>query len=244
MRCPYRQTSARCLREPVAVNAWFAMRRMRKICSESSIRICRKAKLFLRDRWDWQGRWPIAFLRSVGNLPRKSPCVIRLWHAGPATPERSGRLNELRALAGTDMIERARRDGIRILDFDPTQMRFDEELAADGQEVPLARISAIDLGNDTPPPKRIMASFTEAICQLLNKINPDGLGETAYHLLSRLGAKQLEVFSRHGEVIAYSRILGGALDGCPLVCKGGSVGSENAILEMLALLTSIRGRNV
>ena len=86
-----------------------------------------------------------------------------------------------------------------------------------------------------------MPSFVDAVADLLKRINPDGLGiiggETAYHVLQRLGARWLEVYRRHAEVIACSRIGGGILDGRPLVCKGGSVGPGDSVLRMLSLLT-------
>jgi uncharacterized protein YgbK (DUF1537 family) len=63
-------------------------------------------------------------------------------------------------------------------------------------------------------------------------------GETAYQLLRRLGARRLEVFECRAEVIASSRIAGGAMDGCRFVSKGGSVGWDDAACRMISLLTS------
>ena len=60
--------------------------------------------------------------------------------------------------------------------------------------------------------------------RFLKTVKPDGLGivggETAYHVLERLGARRLEVFQRQAEVIACSRIVDGVMDGRRFVMQG------------------------
>jgi uncharacterized protein YgbK (DUF1537 family) len=137
-------------------------------------------------------------------------------------------------------IEQVRNENVRILDFDPHLRRFDGTVGSSWSGVLLVRIKKC---RDSPyigSSSELMASFTEAVVALSEKIDTDGLGiiggETAYHLLFRLGAHELEVHRRDAEVIACSRIGGGILDGCPLVCKGGSVGPADSVLRMLSLL--------
>ena len=138
-------------------------------------------------------------------------------------------------------IERARSQNVRILDFDPDARRFSEVIGSNQSGALLVRIAESQSRFATGPSNELMPSFADAVVALLKEINPDGLGiiggETAYHVLQRLGAQWLEVYRRHAEVIACSRIVGGFLDGRPLVCKGGSVGPEDSILRMLSLLT-------
>lgn len=142
-------------------------------------------------------------------------------------------------------LERARREGIRTLDFEPACLRFREPIETDGNGPLLIRILPGDTLSSAYLPTKILASFIDALCSLLEKIKPDGLGiiggETAYHVLHRLGAQRLEVFERQAEVIACSRIGEGVMNGCRFVCKGGSVGPNDAVLQMLSLLTNRRG---
>ena len=140
-------------------------------------------------------------------------------------------------------VEQARGRGIAILTFDPVKMRFDAATEPSRDEVVLARILPPDAGTKLGSSRQITTAFIAALCPLLERIKPDGLGivggETAYHLLRLLEASGLEVYQRRAEVIACARISGGSLGGCPLVCKGGSVGPEDAVLQILSLLTSI-----
>ena len=137
-------------------------------------------------------------------------------------------------------IERARNENIRILDFDPDLRRFDEANSLDLHGALLVRIGECQR-RPACSSEELMPSFADAVAELAKRIDADGLGiiggETAYHVLQRLGARSLQVHRRHAEVIACSRIGGGILDGRPLVCKGGSVGPEDSVLRMLSLLT-------
>lgn len=138
-------------------------------------------------------------------------------------------------------IEKARGANVRILSFDPAGLRLDATIGPTWNGVLLVRIGGSDARPLVGLADEILASFVDALGALVETINPDGLGiiggETAYHVLRRLGARRLEVYRRHAEVITCSRIGGGIMDGRPLVCKGGSVGPEDSVLRMLSLLT-------
>lgn len=139
-------------------------------------------------------------------------------------------------------VEQAQRGGIRILGFDPAQRRFDAAIERDWSGPLLVRILPGEDPNSAPVSGTLLASFVEALGSLQEQLHPDGWavigGETAYQLLRRLGARCLEVLERKAEVIASSRIVGGVMDGCRFVSKGGSVGPDDAASQMLSLLTS------
>ncbi len=138
--------------------------------------------------------------------------------------------------------EWAKESKVQVLSFDPARMRFEESVAPDWKATMLARILPTCVVGGDYPPQEITASFVAAIDLLLKEVDPDGLGviggETAYHLLQRVNAKRLEVYRRQSEVIACAKVVGGVMDGCRLVCKGGSVGPDDAAVQMLSLLTS------
>jgi uncharacterized protein YgbK (DUF1537 family) len=143
-------------------------------------------------------------------------------------------------------VERAKCGGIPILTFDPAFMRFDATSAPGREGVIIVRILPNEVGANACSPLQLMGSFITALDPLLKRIEPDGLGivggETAYHLMQGLGAERLEVYQRHIEIIACARISGGVMDGKRMVCKGGSVGREDAVLQMISLLTTTHGR--
>jgi uncharacterized protein YgbK (DUF1537 family) len=142
----------------------------------------------------------------------------------------------------TQQVVQARRGGTRVLGFEPVLRHFDADIERDWKGPLLVQILP---GKD---PKAallsgtLLASFVEALGSLQEQLDPDGLavigGETAYIFLRRLGARRLKVFERKAEVIAISRIVGGVMDGCRFVSKGGSVGPGDAACQMLSLLTS------
>jgi hypothetical protein len=125
-------------------------------------------------------------------------------------------------------------------------MRFDATSAPGREGVIIVRILPNEVGANACSPLQLMGSFITALDPLLKRIEPDGLGivggETAYHLMQGLGAERLEVYQRHIEIIACARISGGVMDGKRMVCKGGSVGREDAVLQMISLLTTTHGR--
>ncbi|MFH1569957.1 MAG: four-carbon acid sugar kinase family protein [Gemmatimonadota bacterium] len=137
-------------------------------------------------------------------------------------------------------VEQARGAGLRIVSFDPARRHFGEDVAPTPEEGIVVRILPDAVPAEAASPGGILAAFIDALDQRWERLAPDGLGivggETAYHLLRRLGAERLRVGRRQAEVIAGAQIAGGRMDGCPMVCKGGSVGPEDAVLQMLSLL--------
>ena len=77
--------------------------------------------------------------------------------------------------------------------------------------------------------------FAEAV-----PVRPDGLGiiggETGLQLLRQLRVRRLMVHGRISEVIAHGVMADGVMSGCPLVTKGGSVGPEAAVVQMIDYL--------
>ena len=144
----------------------------------------------------------------------------------------------------TCQLERARREGVRSLSFEPAVLRLDETIGRDWNGPLLIRILPAELSASNRSPGTILPSFLNAHCSFLERIKPDGLGviggETAYRILQRLGAQRLEVLQRQAEVIACSRIVGAVMDGCRFVCKGGSVGPVDAVSQMLSVITEGR----
>ena len=95
-------------------------------------------------------------------------------------------------------------------------------------------------------PSEVMMRFISIVTQAISKIKPDGLaivgGETAYHLLNELGAKTLTVYGRISDVISYGIIEDGEMAGRPFLMKGGSVGTDDSVIQMLDLLTTSKER--
>jgi uncharacterized protein YgbK (DUF1537 family) len=87
-----------------------------------------------------------------------------------------------------------------------------------------------------------MREFLAALGPLLERLNPDGLGiiggETAYHVLRRLGVSRLQVVGRRNEVISCGTAWDGLLRNRPFAMKGGSVGPDDAVIMMVAYLRS------
>jgi uncharacterized protein YgbK (DUF1537 family) len=90
----------------------------------------------------------------------------------------------------------------------------------------------------------VLGHFTAAVASHIQQRPPDGLaiigGETAFDLLGRLGATRLRIYGVFADVISYGTIKGGILDGCPCMLKGGSVGPDDAVIQMVDF-SSIRG---
>ena len=86
----------------------------------------------------------------------------------------------------------------------------------------------------------LLSRFTDAVMSLIRRFNPDGLGviggETAFDLLRKLNANNLNIYGHISEVIAYGLIADGMMGGRPFTAKGGSVGHDDAVIRMLDYL--------
>ena len=86
-------------------------------------------------------------------------------------------------------------------------------------------------------PEAAVKSLAEIASRVAERSHPDGLavvgGETAFALLTRLGAVRLRVYGLLENVVSCGTIEGGMLDGAPFMLKGGSVGTDDAVVKML-----------
>ena len=87
------------------------------------------------------------------------------------------------------------------------------------------------------PPSDILPRFTRIVGRWIGRLQPDGLGiiggETAVHLFDILQVGRVKVYGRVSEVIAYGTMEDGGMRQCRLVTKGGSVGPEDAVVQMI-----------
>jgi uncharacterized protein YgbK (DUF1537 family) len=98
-------------------------------------------------------------------------------------------------------------------------------------------------GPAAPPesgPEEMLAEFLSRIIPILEAANPAGIGiiggDTAFALMRRCGATALEVEGSVAEVVACGRVRDGMLGGRCFAVKGGSVGSDDAVVEMMRYL--------
>ncbi len=89
----------------------------------------------------------------------------------------------------------------------------------------------------TCPPSDILPRFARIVGQCIGRLQPDGLGiiggETAVHLFDVLQVSRVKVYGRVAEVIAFGTMEDGAMRHRRLVTKGGSVGPEDAVVQMI-----------
>jgi len=139
-------------------------------------------------------------------------------------------------------VEYPQGEGIRLLSFDPAHGRFDSAIETEWTGPLLVRILPAVAAKMLTPADALLASFIEEVDLLRQRLKPDGLGiiggETACQTLRRMGARRLEVSGQQAEVIAIARMCGGGMDGCRFVSKGGSVGPDDSVSQMLSLLAT------
>lgn len=94
----------------------------------------------------------------------------------------------------------------------------------------------------------VLDRLTGSVASWILQHRPDALaiigGETAFDLLGRLGATGLWVHGVFADVVSYGTIQGGVLDGRPCMLKGGSVGPDDAVIQMLDRFSSGGARSV
>lgn len=128
----------------------------------------------------------------------------------------------------------------------PAGYQAGTELLEKGDNMPLiVRLSSHPVAASDCPPEEILSRFIKTVERLIDQLEPDGLGiiggETSLHLLSRLQVGRIMVYGRIAEVAAYGLMKDGLMSSCPLTTKGGSVGPENAVIQMLDYLLCARG---
>ena len=96
-------------------------------------------------------------------------------------------------------------------------------------------------------PGEFLAGFASQVAPVLESVVPCGVGiiggDTAFALMTRCGITTLEVEGSVAEIIAFGRIRDGSLAGCSFAVKGGSVGDDDAVIDMAACLRGKVPRN-
>jgi D-threonate/D-erythronate kinase len=85
--------------------------------------------------------------------------------------------------------------------------------------------------------QEIITRLTSAAAALLSRIRPAFLvivgGETASSLCDRLGVEAVEVLGEVEPGIPWGRLVGGRLDGMPIITKAGGFGTRNTLVRIL-----------
>ena len=87
---------------------------------------------------------------------------------------------------------------------------------------------------------KAFANIHRFIKLIIERYRPDGLGviggETAYHIFTSLKVSHVQIFGRLTEVMPYGKFTDGRLAGKRFITKGGSVGNEDSLIEMINFL--------
>jgi D-threonate/D-erythronate kinase len=114
-----------------------------------------------------------------------------------------------------------------------------------GRSVVFLQVDPGGLGTRRGSNRRLAGLF-RAVRKFVRAYGPDAVGivggETAYRILRLLRTGQLEVDGREQPGLPYGVIRDGALRGCAFATKGGSVGTADACVRMVACLAR-RGKD-
>jgi len=106
----------------------------------------------------------------------------------------------------------------------------------------IVRLAPERLPSECGSEAMVLAHLTAAVASYVQHRPPEGLaiigGETAFDLLGRLGVIQLWIHGVLADVVSYGTIQRGILDGRPCMLKGGSVGPDDAVIQMLDFFSS------
>jgi uncharacterized protein YgbK (DUF1537 family) len=108
-----------------------------------------------------------------------------------------------------------------------------------------SRLAANDLVMTLAPPSadtslvdpdRLLAGFADAVHAVIAAVRPAGLflsgGDTALAVLERLGARGIRLECEIGSGLVFGRLVGGAMEGMPVVTKAGAFGPPDALLKL------------
>jgi hypothetical protein len=108
-----------------------------------------------------------------------------------------------------------------------------------------SRLAVSDLAMTLVPPSadaplvdgdRLLAGFADAVHSVIAAIRPAGLflsgGDTALAVLDRLGARGIRLECEIGSGLVFGRLVGGAMQGMPVVTKAGAFGPPDALLKL------------
>jgi uncharacterized protein YgbK (DUF1537 family) len=114
-----------------------------------------------------------------------------------------------------------------------------------------SRLAANDLVMTLAPPSadashidsdRLLAGFADAVHAVIVAVRPAGLflsgGDTALAVLERLGARGIRLECEMGSGLVFGRLVGGAMEGMPVVTKAGAFGPPDALLKLRKALAS------
>jgi uncharacterized protein YgbK (DUF1537 family) len=167
------------------------------------------------------GHWLFACGSASERLRRQVQVLAEQTNAGvvaldPAG-DASGRLSDNRAAA----VRRAA-----------------SQLAANDLVMTLAPPSADPSFVDSD---RLLAGFADAVHSVIATVRPAGLflsgGDTALAVLERLGARGVRLECEMGGGLVFGRLVGGAVEGMPVVTKAGAFGPPDALLKLKEALS-------
>jgi len=114
------------------------------------------------------------------------------------------------------------------------------------------RLAEGDLVMTLPPPlsdaasidsDRLMAEFADAVRAVITMVRPGGLflsgGDTALAVVERLGAGGLCLECEVGSGLALGSVLGGPMEGVPVVTKAGAFGAPEALVQLKEALAAM-----
>jgi uncharacterized protein YgbK (DUF1537 family) len=113
-----------------------------------------------------------------------------------------------------------------------------------------SRLAANDLVMTLAPPSagsslvdsdRLLAGFADAVRSVIAAVRPAGLflsgGDTALAVLERMGARGIRLECEIGSGLVFGRLVGGAMEGMPVVTKAGAFGPPDALLKLKEALS-------
>ena len=99
-------------------------------------------------------------------------------------------------------------------------------------------------GRKSGRPERLLRAFSRAAVRLIRVARPVAFGvvsgETAWRVLRDLGCGFVTITGQAAAFVPLGVPGGGALDGCPFVCKAGSTGDDESVRAMIRGLRDAR----
>jgi uncharacterized protein YgbK (DUF1537 family) len=197
---------------------------------------------------------PVVLVGSLGLAGALAPHVERLALGEGSWPDARVAVRPLLVCGSAyERTQRqiryaAERRNALVLDIPAGEDEYAGPLAAGDGPPAIVRLDPRRADVAADPHSTVLPRFVQAAGQLVAHLQPDGLGivggETAMALLGRLAAERVTVYGRASEVIAYGVIQGGSMHGCRLVTKGGSVGPDDAVVQMIDLLLGSNGEQL
>jgi uncharacterized protein YgbK (DUF1537 family) len=90
---------------------------------------------------------------------------------------------------------------------------------------------------------RLMAGFADAVQAVIAAVRPAGLflsgGDTALAVMERLGARGIRLECEVGSGMVFGSLIGGFMEGTPVVTKAGAFGGPEALLKLKEALSAM-----